>query len=140
MSDYISREDALSVFGDIHPLDYSANAYKARIEKIQSADVRENIHGEWIHYNDEFYSHDRFTPVLRHIVECSVCHHKIADFHGLMYFCTNCGADMRGELFIDNVVSKNCKNLSESYGEICVKCNKCGRFDKHIGKAEREGE
>ena len=38
------------------------------------------------------------------------------------------------------VVSKNCKNLSESYGEICVKCNKCGRFDKHIGKAEREDE
>lgn len=44
------------------------------------------------------------------------------------------------ELFIDNVVSKNCKNLSESYGEICVKCNKCGRFDKHIGKAENKGE
>lgn len=44
------------------------------------------------------------------------------------------------KLFIDNAVSKNCKNLSESYGEICVKCNKCGRFDKHIGKAESEGE
>lgn len=39
---------------------------------------------------------------------------------------------------IDNAVSNNCKNLSESYGEICVKCNKCGRFDKHIGKAESE--
>jgi hypothetical protein len=37
---------------------------------------------------------------------------------------------------IDNAVSNNCKNLSESYGEICVKCNKCGRFDK----AESEGE
>ena len=43
------------------------------------------------------------------------------------------------KLFIDNAVSKNCKNLSESYGEICVKCNKCGRFD-NIGKAESEGE
>lgn len=21
-----------------------------------------------------------------------------------------------------------CKNLKESYGEICVRCNKCGRF------------
>lgn len=30
--------------------------------------------------------------------------------------------------FVDSAVSKNCKNLSESYGEICVKCNKCGRF------------
>lgn len=67
------------------------------IRQIPSADVRENIHGVWIHYNDEFYSPDRLTPVLRHIVECSVCHHKIADFHGLMNFCTNCGADMRGE-------------------------------------------
>lgn len=24
---------------------------------------------------------------------------------------------------------QNCQNLEESYGEICVKCNKCGRFD-----------
>lgn len=32
--------------------------------------------------------------------------------------------------FVDSAVSKNCKNLSESYGEICVKCNKCGRFGK----------
>ena len=24
----------------------------------------------------------------------------------------------------------SCKNLAESYGEICVKCNKCGRFDE----------
>ena len=23
-----------------------------------------------------------------------------------------------------------CKNLKESYGEICVKCNKCGRFGR----------
>jgi len=22
----------------------------------------------------------------------------------------------------------NCQNLEESYGEICVRCNKCGRF------------
>lgn len=25
---------------------------------------------------------------------------------------------------------ESCKNLESSYGEICVKCNKCGRFDK----------
>lgn len=28
---------------------------------------------------------------------------------------------------IDISVSSNCKN-PESYGEICVRCNKCGRF------------
>ena len=31
-------------------------------------------------------------------------------------------------------VAKNCKN-PDSYGEICVRCNKCGRFDKY---AEQE--
>lgn len=33
-------------------------------------------------------------------------------------------------------VTDDCKNLEESYGEICVKCNKCGRFDKEEGKSE----
>ena len=32
---------------------------------------------------------------------------------------------------IDIVPIKGCKNLVESYGEICVKCNKCGRFDNY---------
>ena len=35
---------------------------------------------------------------------------------------------------IDIGVAKNCKN-PDSYGEICVRCNKCGRFDKY---AEQE--
>ena len=30
-------------------------------------------------------------------------------------------------IFVDYKVSKNCKSLQESYGEICVKCGKCGR-------------
>jgi hypothetical protein len=33
-------------------------------------------------------------------------------------------------------VTDDCKNLEESYGEICVKCNKCGRFDEDEGKSE----
>ncbi len=41
---------------------------------------------------------------------------------------------------IDTAVLKNCKNTAESYGEICVKCNKCGRFDNHIDNAESDGE
>ena len=28
---------------------------------------------------------------------------------------------------IDYAVSDNCENLEQSYGEICVKCGKCGR-------------
>ncbi len=40
--------------------------------------------------------------------------------------------------YTDSAPLKVCKNTAESYGEICVKCNKCGRFDKHIGNAESE--
>lgn len=25
---------------------------------------------------------------------------------------------------------EDCKNFEDSYGEICVRCNLCGRFDK----------
>lgn len=32
-------------------------------------------------------------------------------------------------MFIDYGVTKDCVN-SDSYGEICVKCNQCGRFNK----------
>ena len=35
-------------------------------------------------------------------------------------------------------VTDDCKNLEESYGEICVRCNKCGRFDEE--KAENDKE
>lgn len=32
-------------------------------------------------------------------------------------------------LFIDYAPVKNCKSPMETYGEICIKCNKCGRFN-----------
>ena len=35
-------------------------------------------------------------------------------------------------------VTDDCKNLEESYGAICVKCNKCGRFDKDGARSEAE--
>ena len=31
---------------------------------------------------------------------------------------------------IDISALKDCKNKAESFGEICVRCNKCGRFGK----------
>ena len=37
---------------------------------------------------------------------------------------------MNGQVFLDQCVAKNCWNLIDSYGEICVKCNCCGGFDK----------
>ena len=39
---------------------------------------------------------------------------------------------------IDYGVTDDCQNLEESYGEICVKCNKCGRFDKEKEKRNEE--
>ena len=36
---------------------------------------------------------------------------------------------MRGQVFLDQGVAKNCWNLIDSYGMICVKCNCCGGFD-----------
>ena len=37
--EYISREAVLGVFGDIHPMDYNANAYVSKIKAIPAADV-----------------------------------------------------------------------------------------------------
>jgi hypothetical protein len=33
-------------------------------------------------------------------------------------------------IHIDFSVTDNCNNLESSYGEICVKCNACGRFNE----------
>ena len=33
-------------------------------------------------------------------------------------------------MHIDFSVLEDCQNLYDSYGEICVKCNCCGRFDE----------
>ena len=32
--------------------------------------------------------------------------------------------------FVDGSVADSCKNHEDSYGEICVGCNACGRIDK----------
>lgn len=32
--------------------------------------------------------------------------------------------------FMCHSVTENCKNIIDSYGEICVGCNCCGRIDK----------
>ena len=32
-------------------------------------------------------------------------------------------------VFTDYQAVDNCKNIEQSYGEICVHCNRCGRFN-----------
>jgi len=45
-------------------------------------------------------------------------------------------------IHLDYDVSDKCLNLSESYGEICVKCGKCGRkfFNGIMAKNEKEAK
>ena len=40
-------------------------------------------------------------------------------------------------IFVDFPAVEGCKNIGESYGEICVHCNKCGRFSKKSDVAGR---
>lgn len=63
---------------------------------VPTADVRENVRGEWIAH--ELGGHHHKTILWGH--DCSICGHwivvgeeKIKEYN----FCPNCGADMRGD-------------------------------------------
>ena len=58
------------------------------LEQLPSADVRENVKGEWIEHNPHVNG-------LGSKFECSICGEEL-DCEGTN-FCPNCGADMRGE-------------------------------------------
>lgn len=75
-------------------------AYKDQIDDIPTADVRENVHGEWL---DCEVVHDRKDAKITdwQQARCSVC----GRWHTTPYmyyfdhynFCPVCGADMRGD-------------------------------------------
>lgn len=84
----ISREEALKVFGDIHPLDHNTNAYKLRIEKLPIIESRPK--GKWIEY--------WFQENVIAGVKCSNCNSvPMMNLKKKWNFCPNCGADMRKE-------------------------------------------
>ena len=95
MSDMIERQAAIEALGDIHPLDYNAQAYKARIEKLPSAQPKHK-QGKWIYGEHDVSMCDGYR--------CDKCgffvpwdyQHKFIDFIDDYHFCPNCGADMRG--------------------------------------------
>ena len=68
-------------------------AFKERIDKIPTADVRENVRGEWIEHKP--LSFGKIIKGLGNVFECSVCGEEVNCEP--CNFCPNCGADMRGE-------------------------------------------
>ena len=106
MSDYISREELiLRIRNKIYDMPknsdetmnqadamFTNGLYRALdlAEHMPSADVRENIYGEW----EEVTNYKDDNVYQWHII-CSVCRQR-----GMFEsdnFCPNCGADMRGE-------------------------------------------
>lgn len=71
MSEWIRKDDVLKLIYDL--------------SDMTTADVRENVKGEWIRCEDDEWIH----------YECSVCGEII--HHETLNFCPNCGAEMRGD-------------------------------------------
>ena len=94
MTDYISREAAIEALEGcqqykVSTEDYAVDYTQAKTElmMLPSADVRENVRGEWK------------RTVTGHQY-CSSCNWfpEENEMTGFFYdFCPNCGADMRGE-------------------------------------------
>ena len=60
------------------------------IDDQPTADVRENVRGEWIHDEVTMNGNTVFTPNAK----CSICDCYVYQESN---FCPNCGADMRGD-------------------------------------------
>ena len=88
MDDYINRKsvyDALcEICNERYVCKHTGQEVCHRVfAQLPAADVRENVHGEWIHYawSDE----------------CSICGYDTGKYEMGSKFCPNCGADMRGK-------------------------------------------
>lgn len=77
MDDLISRQAALDAIGEIHPLDYNAQAIAERIKELPSAQP-ERKKGKWLPY---------LPKGLRY--KCSECGSR---FETPWHFCPNCGS------------------------------------------------
>ena len=88
MSRYIDA-DAIQYEEDIPDI-YTIS--KTRIDNMPSADVRENVKGNWLP-QDNNKTNGMMSTTVYYYPKCSVCGH-CANYTN---FCPNCGADMRGE-------------------------------------------
>lgn len=84
---YIDADKLKEVF-DEHEDDYGYlhGYWEEFIDNAPTADVRENVKGEWIFpYGDKKYK------------RCSACGKTFYSIPATSNFCPNCGADMRGD-------------------------------------------
>ncbi len=96
MSRYIDA-DAFETFGYTRPIgkydfDDGVEFVLNKIDEQPTADVRENVRGEWIGAGYDGYA-DGY-PVF-YEWECSACGCTVEDEEPTWNFCPNCGADMR---------------------------------------------
>lgn len=84
MSDYIKREDAIKT------LEGWKISGEMILATVPSADVRENVRGEWISKMYEC-SRENYDQVFC----CSVC--GVSNDWRRTNFCPHCGADMRSK-------------------------------------------
>ena len=66
--------------------------FEQALDEMPSADVRENIHGEWIVKKTE---RRKVFYCTKKIAHCPYCGHM--EDRNIPNFCSNCGADLRGE-------------------------------------------
>lgn len=84
MSRYIDA-DKLKIIYASKDIEKYADAFNKLVDDIPTADVRENVRGEWIKKKGSLWT----------LATCSVCGELSVE--GDKPFCPNCGADMRGE-------------------------------------------
>ena len=89
MNRYIDADKLQQVYKEIH-----GGKRSLLIDTEPTADVRENVKGEWTEEEHaDFYINATFP-----VVHCNRCDYRTPRIDRLsMNFCPNCGADMRGE-------------------------------------------
>lgn len=67
------------------------------LDECPLVEIDERKTGKWIKYEKEFTESGTYRQIKRPVIECSICHEKIAGHIGIMKYCPNCGAEMEGE-------------------------------------------
>ena len=94
MDDLISRQAAID---ECYPIMIEGEKFDVvQVETLiglPTADVRENVRGEWVTPTEKVYSIDG-EDITSAYKECNRCHKVYVRTND--NYCPNCGADMRG--------------------------------------------